>query len=61
MTVTKTEKKNDVATKTLMVQASDVGTLNDYTKVTLEGVTWSFGAPIKNTGFIYLLTVFKEG
>ncbi len=59
--VTKTEKKKSVTTKTLMVQASDIGELNDYAKVILEGETYSFGAPIKNTGFILILTVFREG
>lgn len=58
--VTQTKKSRTAVTKTLMVESSDVGELNNYTTVTLDGDLYDVGETLKNTGFIYLLTVSKE-
>lgn len=57
---TEASKKKNTLSKTLMVQSSEIGSLNDYAAVRLDGEEWSFGAPIKDSGFILLITVFRE-
>ncbi len=59
--VTKTVKKNNVTSKTIMLKSSEVGSIGEYSKIILEDDQYSFGVPSHDRGYILVVTVFKEG
>ena len=59
--VTKTVKKDNVTSKTLMLKTSAVGNIGEYSEIIIEGDSYVFGKPSDDSGYILLITVFKEG
>lgn len=57
----KTSKKTNVTEKIIMMKSQDVGDLNLFDTVTVDGVEWKLSAPIKNDGFILITGMFREG
>lgn len=56
----KLSTKTNVIEKEIMLKSQDVGDLKLYDSVTISGVVWKIGAPLKNDGYILITTVFKE-
>lgn len=57
----KPSKKTNVTEKTVMMKSQDVGDLNLFDTITVDGVEWKLGSPIKNDGYILITTMFREG
>jgi hypothetical protein len=59
--VTKTAKSKEAVTKTVMVRASEVGSLSLYAEVLMDdGKLWRVGDPVVDSGYILVLTVVRE-
>ena len=56
----KLSRDRKTITMDVMLRSRDVGSVTGYATMVVDGVTWRFGAPIKDTGFILLTTVFRE-
>jgi hypothetical protein len=56
----KKTKESKVITKTIMCKSKDMGSLNSYSTVVIDGVVWRLGDPIKDSGYILVTTMIKE-
>jgi hypothetical protein len=57
----KVKKDSSTTSKTLIGRKSDLGDLNSYDSLVLEGATWKIGTVIKGSGRIYIFEVVKNG
>lgn len=45
----------------IMMKSKDVGgDISAFSTIAVDGVTWKFGSPLKDSGFILVTTVFRE-
>lgn len=56
----KTSKESNVMSKQLMFKSKDLGDISLYDSVQINGVTWRLGDVITNSGYIILITIFKD-
>jgi ribosomal protein L35AE/L33A len=53
------ETSSSTITKQVMFKTSEVGELSAYDAISIKGVVWRIGNPIKTNGFITVVEVFK--
>lgn len=46
--------------KQVLFKSKDIDDLTVYDTITIEAETWKIGSKINNSGYIYLLNIFKD-